>query len=336
MISGFNNSTYEVSAREFGTSHQHREGTASSRAGNPMVENVTTESRALVNSVARVAVNFAVFAICGITAFAQGMGPGIMSPPANVRPPGLKSVGIEQRLNEQIPPNLVFRDESGKPVRIGDYFGKKPLILSLVYFRCPMLCSEVLSGVEGSLKALSFDVGKEFDVLTVSFDPKDTPEGAAAKKADIIKRYKRAGAAQGWHFLTGSQESITALTQAVGFSYEYDPKSDQFAHSTAIMILTPEGKIAQYYYGVEFPPKDLRLGLIQASQNKIGTLADAIILYCYHYDPNAGKYSAIISRIIQLAGGVTVVSLGMVLLVLFRRGSDSEFRGQNRSHQYVR
>jgi protein SCO1/2 len=250
-----------------------------------------------------------------------------MAPPANVRPPGLKNVGIAQRLNEQIPPDLLFRDETGKQVRIGDYFGKKPLILSLVYFRCPMLCSEVLSGVEGSLKALNFNVGKEFDVLTVSFDPKDTPEAATEKKADIIRRYKRPGAADGWHFLTGSQDSIEKLTQAVGFTYEYDPKTDQFAHSTAIMILTPDGKIAQYYYGIEFPPKDIRLGLIQASQGKIGTLADEVILYCYHYDPKAGRYSAVISRIMQLAGGVTILTLGTVLLILFRREPHLEPKG---------
>jgi protein SCO1/2 len=260
-------------------------------------------------------------------AVAQDAGPGIMSPPANVRPPGLKNVGIEQRLNQQIPPDLVFRDETGRQVRIGDYFGKKPLILSLVYFRCPMLCSEVLSGVEGSLKALTFNVGNQFDVLTVSFDPKDTPEAATEKKADILKRYHRPGAENGWHFLTGSQESIQALTQAVGFSYEYDPKTDQFAHSTAIMILTPEGKIAQYYYGIEYPPTDIRLGLIQASEHKIGTLADAVILYCYHYDPKAGRYSAIISRVMQLAGGLTILSLGTVLLILFRREPHWEPRG---------
>ena len=264
-------------------------------------------------------------------ALGQGMTGGLMSPPANVRPPGLKNVGIEQHLNGQVPPDLVFRDETGKQVRLADYFGKKPLILDLAYYRCPMLCNEVLAGLQGSLKTLSFDVGKEFDVLTVSFDPKDTPEVATAKKADILKRYKRPGAADGWHFLTGSQESIDALTKAVGFQYEYDPKTEQFAHTTAIMILTPEGKIAQYYYGVEFAPKDIRLGLIQASQNKIGTLADQILLYCYHYDPHAGKYSAIISRIIQLAGGVTILSLGTVLLVLFRRGSDAEPRGHARA-----
>jgi protein SCO1/2 len=269
-------------------------------------------------------------------ASAQSMTGGILGPSAAVKPPGLNNVGIEQRLNQQIPLDLAFRDETGKAVRIGDYLGKKPVILSLVYYRCPMLCSELLTGLESALKVLKFDAGKEFEVLTVSFDPKDTPELATAKKAQILKRYNRAGAAEGWHFLTGPQESINALTNAVGFQYQYDPKTDQFAHSTAIMILTPEGKIAQYYYGVEFPPKDLRLGLIQASENKIGTLADQVLLYCYHYDPNTGKYSAIISRIIQLSGGLTILGIGTVLLVLFRRGSDHESRRQSGSHQYVR
>lgn len=287
------------------------------------VHNSLRRAPAVRGTLARAAVVVALSAF----GFAQGAGPGIMSPPANVRPPGLKNVGIEQRLDQQIPPDLVFRDETGKQVRLGDYFGKKPLILNLVYFRCPMLCSQVLSGVEGSLKALTFNVGNQFDVLTVSFDPKDTPEAATEKKADIIQRYHRSGAENGWHFLTGSGESIAALTKAVGFSYEYDATTDQFAHSTAIMILTPEGRIAQYYYGIEFPPKDIRLGLIQASEHKIGTLADEVILYCYHYDPKAGRYSAIISRILQLAGGVTILSLGTVLLILFRREPHWEPRG---------
>jgi protein SCO1 len=265
-----------------------------------------------------------------------GAGGGILGTPSNVRPPGLQNVAIDQRLNEQVPADLVFRDETGKQVKLGDYFGKKPIILSLVYYRCPMLCSEVLAGLEGSLKALSFSAGNEFDILTVSFDPKDTPETATAKKADALKRYKRAGAADGWHFLTGSQESIDALTKAVGFKYDYNPQTQQFAHSTAIMLLTPEGKLSQYYYGVEYPPRDLRLGLIQASQSKIGTLTDQVLLYCYHYDPNTGRYGAIISRIIQLAGGVTILSIGTVLLVLFRRGPNTEHRGQDGFHQYVR
>lgn len=271
------------------------------------------------------------FATSGWAQSAYSGSGGIMAPSSNVKPPGLKDVGIEQKLNGQLPLDLVYRDESGKTVKLGDYFGKKPVILSLVYYRCPMLCSELLAGLEGSLKALSFDAGKDFNVLTVSFDPKDTPQDATAKKATMLKHYKRDGAAEGWHFLTGSQESITALTNAVGFSYEFDPVSGQFAHTTGIMLLTPQGKIAQYYYGVEFAPRDLRLGLIQASQNKIGTLADEVLLYCYHYDPKSGKYSAVVNHILQLAGGVTLLSLGTVLLVLFRRGSDSEHKGRSKS-----
>jgi protein SCO1 len=254
-------------------------------------------------------------------AWGQGITQGAVSPPANVRPPGLKNVGIEQHLNEQIPPDLLFHDEGGKAVRLGDYFGRKPMILNLVYYQCPMLCGEVLSGLESSLRVLKFDVGKEFDVLTVSFDPKETPEMAAAKKTEYLKRYGRAGAAAGWHFLTGPPSSIDGLTKAAGFQYQFDAKSGQFAHATAIMVLTPEGKIAQYYYGVEFAPKDLRLGLIQASQNKIGTVVDQVLLYCYHYDPDSGKYGAIISRVLQLAAGATVLILGTFLLVMFRIGS---------------
>jgi protein SCO1 len=255
------------------------------------------------------------------SALGQGITQGPVSPPANVRPPGLKNVGIEQRLNEQIPSDLAFHDENGKAVTLGDYFGKKPIILNLVYYQCPMLCGEVLTGLESALRVLKFDVGKEFDVLTVSFDPKETPEMAAVKKVEYLKRYGRHGAADGWHFLTGPAASIDALTKAAGFQYQYDPKSGQFAHATAIMVLTPEGKIAQYYYGVEYAPKDLRLGLIQASENKIGTVVDQVLLYCYHYDPDTGKYGAIISRVLQLAGGATVLILGTFLVVMFRMGS---------------
>jgi len=253
-------------------------------------------------------------------AWGQGMTKGILSPPANLRPPGLKNVGIEQHLDEPIPRGLEFRDEAGRAVKLGDYFGDKPVILSLVYYRCPMLCSEVLSGLESSLRVLKFDVGEDFEVLTVSFDPHDTPEIATAKKAEYIRRYKRAGAAEGWHFLTGSQESIDALTRAAGFQYGYDPKSGQFAHTTAIMILTPGGKIAQYYFGVDYAPKDLRLGLVEASQGKIGNVVDELLLYCYHYDPATGKYGAIISRILQLSAAATILILGGLLLILFRRG----------------
>ena len=277
--------------------------------------------RDLTHNSKRILAVTAVAMLMTLPAFGQGMTKGVMSPPANVRPPGLLNVGIEQRLDDQIPADLAFRDETGKAVRLGDYFGKKPMILNLVYYNCPMLCGEVLSGLTSALRVLKFDVGKEFDVLTISFDPRETPEMATKKKAEFLKRYGRAGAAEGWHFLTGPQESITALTKAAGFQYQFDPKTGQFAHATAIMVLTPEGKIAQYYYGVEYAPKDLRLGLIQSSQNKIGTLADQVLLYCYHYDPTTGKYGAIISRVLKLAGLATLLGLGILMTVLIRLGS---------------
>ena len=264
-------------------------------------------------------------------AFGQGMTNGILSPPANVRPPGLKNVGIQQNLNQQIPADLMFADDLGRTVRLGDYFGKRPMILNLVYYNCPMLCGEVLSGLESSLGMMKFDVGKEFDVLTVSFDPKETPEMAAAKKAEFLKRYKRAGAEQGWHFLVGKQDAIDALTKAAGFQYEYDQATKQFAHASAIMILTPEGKIAQYYYGIEYPPKDLRLGLVEAGLGKIGNVVDQLLLYCYHYDPEKGKYSAIVMRIVRLAGIATMLFLAILICWLVRSSPVQELQRAERA-----
>jgi protein SCO1/2 len=270
-----------------------------------------------------------------LPAWGQGMTSGVLSPPANVRPPGLKNVGIAQRLHEQIPLGLGFRDERGQPVSLRDYFGQKPVILNLVYYKCPMLCSEVLSGLVSSLKILKFDVGKQYNVLTVSFNPRETPDLASATKAQYLKRYGRPGAAEGWHFLTGPEESIAALAQAVGFEYQYDAPTDQYAHATAIMILTPEGRVAQYYYGVEFAPKDLRLGLIQAASGKIGNLVDEVLLYCYHYDPATGKYGAVITRILKLSGVATIVLLGAMVWILFRLGSRPPSKDQNGAQRYV-
>jgi protein SCO1 len=246
------------------------------------------------------------------------MSKSIMSPPANVRPPYLENVGIEQHLDAQVPPDLAFVDDSGRTVHLGDYFGNKPVILHLVYYNCTMLCGEVLAGLAGALKAVKFDVGKEFDIVTVSFNPKETPDLAAAKKKDYVARYGRPGATNGWHFLTGSADSINALTRAVGFQYQYDPKIQQYAHATAIMVLTPQGHISRYFYGVEFPPKDLRMGLVEASEGKIGNAVDQVLLYCYHYDPATGKYGAIVSNILRLGAGVTILLLGGLLLILFR------------------
>ena len=255
------------------------------------------------------------------------MSGGIMSPPANQRPPGLEFVGIEQHLNAEIPADLTFRDELGNPVKLGDYFGKgRPVILNLGYYQCPMLCGEVLQGLSGSLKILKFELGKDFDVVTLSFDPRETTEMAAAKKRDIMKRYGRPGGEKGWHFLTGSPESINALTKIVGFQFQFDEKTEQYAHATAIVVITPDRHIAQYFYGVEFSPKDLRLGLVQASQGKIGTLADQVLLYCYHYDPRTGKYGAVISRVLQLAGLATMLILGTFVVIMFRAEAGKEQR----------
>jgi len=258
------------------------------------------------------------------------MNQGILSPPATMRPPGLKSVGIKQNLNQFMPANLEFTDDLGRKVRLGDYYGNKPLILNFVYLSCPMLCGEELSGLESALRVLKFDVGKEFDVITISFDPKDTPEAAAQKKEQLLRRYKRAGAEQGWHFLVGQPAAIAAATNAAGFQYEYDPKTGQFAHSTAILVLTPQGKISQYYYGIEYSPKDLRLGLVSASQNKIGNLADELLLYCYHYDPEKGKYSATIMRILRLMSVATMLCLGALFFFMVRRQPVHETQGAER------
>jgi protein SCO1 len=246
------------------------------------------------------------------------MNNGVMSPPANTRPPRLENVGIEQHLDAQVPPDLTFRDETGKSVKLGDYFGRKPLILNLVYYNCTMLCGEALAGLASAMRLVKFDLGNEFDVVTVSFDPRETPEMAAAKKKDYVGRYGRANAASGWHFLTGQPESINALTKAVGFQYQYDARTNQYAHATAIMVLTPQGRISRYFYGVDFPPKDLRMGLVEASQGKIGNAVDAVLLYCYHYDPETGKYGAMVANILRLAAAATILIMGTFLFILWR------------------
>ena len=247
------------------------------------------------------------------------MGGGIMSPPANQRPPGLEFVGIEQHLNGEVPGNLEFRDELGNPVKLSDYFGHgRPVILNLGYYQCPMLCGELLEGLVGSMKALTFNVGQDFDILTVSFDPRETTEMAAEKKRDMMKRYGRPNAYLGWHFLTGKADQIDALTKSVGFQFHFDEKTGQYAHATAIVMLTPDRRISGYFYGVEFSPKDLRLGLVHASQNKIGNIGDQVLLYCYHYDPRTGKYGAVVSNMLKLGALATMLFLGTFVFVMFR------------------
>ena len=241
----------------------------------------------------------------------------------NQLPQVLQKVGVEQHLNQPLPLDAQFVDDTGKTVRLGDYFGKHPAILSLVYYNCPMLCSEEMDGLAGALEMVRMNPGKDFEVIIISIDPSETPELAAKKKAFYVKRYGRPDTAGGWHFLTGKQDAIDAVSKATGFGYIRIPgpdgKLDQFAHASSIEVVTTSGRIAQYYLGVEYSPKDVMLGLIEASGNKIGSPVANILTYCYHYDPQLNKHSLIVARVVQLGGMVTVASLGSFMFVMFRR-----------------
>jgi protein SCO1/2 len=257
-------------------------------------------------------------------------------PASQVSPDDLKNVGIDQRLDQELPLDLQFKDETGKTVRLGDYFtAGRPVILNLAYYTCPMLCGEELAGMASALSVLRFTPGTEYEVVTVSINPDETPEVASEKKKIYIDRMnerletKTDGA--GWHFLTGQPSEIQKLADAVGFHYKRDARTGQFIHSAAIMIATPQGKLAQYYYGVEFSPKDLRLGLIEASRNKIGNLVDQVTLYCYHYDPKSGRYGAAITNILRLGGAATVLLLGGFLIVMYRREPHDSRKGAGRA-----
>jgi protein SCO1 len=251
-------------------------------------------------------------------------------------PQVLQKVGVEQHLNQPLPMDAQFVDDTGKTVRLGDYFGKHPAILSLVYYNCPMLCSEEMDGLAGALEMVKMNPGKDFEVIIISIDPSEAPELAAKKKAYYVKRYGRPETASGWHFLTGKQPAIDAVSNATGFGYIRVPGPDgkltQFAHASSIELVTTDGHIAQYYLGVEYSPKDVMLGLIEASGNKIGSPVANILTYCYHYDPQTNKHSLIVARVVQLGGMVTVVSLGSFMFVMFRRdlrlGRDHDLTGK--------
>ena len=256
----------------------------------------------------------------GVCAFAQAPPKGDLGQAPNVKPSILDTVGIDQRLNQQIPLDLTFMDESGKPVQLRQYFGQKPVVVALVYYQCPMLCSQVLNGLTGTLNGIRrFDVGRDFNIVTVSFDPRDTPEAARVQKTSYLHRYRREGSEQGWHFLTGRKEQINSLADSLGFHYAWDPEIQQFAHASAIMLLTPDGRIAQYYYGIEYAPRDLQFGIIEASKGKIGNVVDRLLLYCYHYDPRQGRYGAVVFNILRLSALATVLVLGGFVFIMFRR-----------------
>jgi protein SCO1/2 len=235
-------------------------------------------------------------------------------------PPKLPGeVSIQQKLDAQLPLDLMFRDETGKIVRLREFFKGRPVLINFMYYRCPMLCSMVMEGISSTLTELKFDVGKDFDVITVSIDPRDMPDQATVKKERYIKRYGRLGAANSWHFLTGHESSIRALTNAVGFHYAYDPEHDQFAHGTVLIVSTPQGRISRYLYGFEYKARDVRLALVEASANKIGSASDQLLLLCYHYDPATGKYSRSAMNFVRAGGIATVISLAGFIIIMLRR-----------------
>jgi protein SCO1 len=254
--------------------------------------------------------------------------PATVQPPSNARPQMMSEIGLDQQLGEMLPLDAVFRDEAGRTVRLGEYFGTRPVILTLVYYECPMLCTQVLNGLTAAIRTLQFSVGQEFDIVTVSFDPTETPDLAAAKKAAYLERYGRDGAGAGWHFLTGEQRYIEALTKTVGFRYAYNRGLDEFAHVSAIMVATPDGRLSHYFYGIEYGPRDLRLALVDAGERRVGSPVDQLLLYCFHYDPSSGQYSLAVMRLVRAAGLATLGVLVGAIVVMRRR----ERRARTSSH----
>ncbi len=242
-------------------------------------------------------------------------------------PDALKTIGIEQKLGAQLPLDIDLKDEDGKAVKLGNYFNTgRPVIVAFVYYECPMLCNQVLNGLTGSLKGISFDAGKDFDVVAISFDARenDKPDLAKNKKASYIERYSRTGAEKGWHFLTGTEDSIQKVTSSAGFNFKWDEKSNQFAHAAGVMIANPDGKLSRYFYGIDYSPKDIKFGLMDSAENKVGSPAEQLLLYCFHYDPATGKYGLAILRVMRLGGVLTVLGMGVMAFVFWRRNKKKE------------
>ena len=236
-------------------------------------------------------------------------------------PPQLKDVTFEQQLGTTLPLDTRFRDENGRDVALGDFFGKRPVVLAFVYYSCPMLCIQVLNGVSSAAKVMPFEVGRDFDVVYVSFDPRDTPQTAAEKKRAQLEDYKQTATAGGWHFLTGDAAAIKRVTQAAGFSYRWDEASGQFAHVSGVLAVTPDGRLSRYFYGVEYSPKELRMALVESGEGKVGSVVDRLLLYCYHYDPATGRYGVVAMNLVRLGGAVTVALLGGFIWLMKRRES---------------
>jgi protein SCO1/2 len=257
--------------------------------------------------------------------------PGYISAPgspASTMPKALREIGFDQHINQQLPLDASFRDEEGNPVTLGTYYGKRPVLLAFVYYTCPMLCTQVLNAMTSTISTLSLDAGKDFDVVLVSIDPRETPAQAAAKKAEYLHRYKRPGSENGWHFLTGEEPQIRRVTQAAGFRYAWDEQTQQYAHPTGIIVTTGDGRPARYLFGIEYGPRDLRFALVDASQGKVGSVVDSLLLFCYHYDPATGRYGVYVMRALRIAAVATLVLLGTFIVVMVRR----DLSQQNSAH----
>lgn len=239
--------------------------------------------------------------------------------PASTIPAPLRDIGFDQRLDHLLPLDVTLVDERGQRRRLADYFGVRPVVLAFVYFDCPMLCTQIVNALTSSFKTLSLDVGADFDVMLVSFDPREGPARAAERKAAALARYDRPGTSDGWHFLTGDHASIDRLTRAAGFRYAWDEATQQFAHPAGIIVVTPEGRLARYLFGIDYGPRDLRLALVEASQGRIGSVVDSVLLYCYHYDPMTGRYGLLIMRALRMAGAATAIALGGFIWLMLRR-----------------
>ena len=266
-----------------------------------------------------------VLILAGRVSAQQGPGlPGVTREagmPSTAVPPQLVDVTFEQRLNQQLPLDTPFRDETGSAVTLGDYFGQRPVVLAFVYYQCPMLCTQVMNGISSALKVVPFIPGKDFEVVYVSFDPRDTPRAAAEKKTALLADYQQTISAAGWHFLSGDEASIRQVTSAAGFNYRWDEATGQFAHVSGVLVATADGRLSRYFYGVEYSPKELRMALVESGDGKVGSLVDTLLLYCYHYNPAAGRYGAIAMNLVRLGGAVTALFLGGFIFLMRRRES---------------
>jgi protein SCO1/2 len=265
--------------------------------------------------------------MAGVSVLAQADAPGlrpVAGPSASAMPPALQQVKFDQKLDAQLPLDATFRDDTGKTVRLGDFFGERPVVLAFVYYECPMLCNQILNGLVSGIGVLDQTVGTDFDVVAVSFDARETPTQAAAKKATYLDRYKRPGSERGWHFLTGDEATIKRVTDTAGFQFAWDAATQQFAHASGVIVTTPEGKLSRYLFGIEYPPRDLKFALMESSAGKIGSVVDQVLLYCFHYEPATGSYSLVAMNAVRMGGVVTMVALLGFVAISLRRDNRAQ------------